>query len=426
VKLWPCYGAGGYLRVVEIALVHSRRWAVTLVVTAAAALAAGFASPALAQAGGAGRASTRTVEAKPLLSAGWHGQPIRRPYEAHSPEPTTARPPGSAAMRLGAGYGRAGGSAPVRRLQRMLRGLGYVCGPADGWFGPRTEASVQWFQIKHGLSATGVADTETLRILRFRNGLAAGTDRRTAARSAVIASPPAWPRADASPTQYDERHNGGRIVGSGMPALILSLTLAGLALLARAAQRRRVARGPKAALAPAGRRLAAPSRGVTAIGYARGRDAAEFKRHKAVIERACSHRGWTLASLVRDSHSANAGGRKRSGLAYALEQLANGDASRLVTGRLDHLARSPRRLGALLEWCAGHGVELVAVDVGLDTSTHDGRLVASRLLAAARTGGAHDARRTAARRRRADTRNGSRQRREEPIAASWRRKRPWR
>ena len=157
-------------------------------------------------------------------------------------------------------------------------------------------------------------------------------------------------------------------------ALVLPLALAGLALLARAARRRRVARGPRAAPVAAGRRPAASSRGLTAIGYARGRDAAEFKRHKAVIEQACAQRGWTLASLVRDSHPAKAGARKRSGLAYALEQLASGDASRRVTGRLDHLARSPRRLGTLLEWCAGHGVDPVAVDVGLDTSTHDGRL----------------------------------------------------
>ena len=71
----------------------------------------------------------------------------------------------------------------------------------------------------------------------------------------------------------------------------------------------------------------------------------------------------------------------------------------------------------LLEWCAGHGVDLVAVDVGLDTSRHDGRLVAGRLLAAARNGGAHDARRTAPRRRRAETRNRSRDKRDEPIAA---------
>jgi Putative peptidoglycan binding domain len=324
----------GYLRVVEIALLHSRRWANTLVLTAAAALIAGCASPAPAQAGDARPASTPTVEAKPLPSAGWRGQPIRRPYEARSSQPTTAQPPDGAAMRLRAGYGRADGSAPVRRLQRMLLGLGYECGPADGWFGPRNEASVQWFQIKHGLSATGVADAKTLRILGSRDGVAAGADRRAAARSSVIASPPAWPRTDASPTQYDERQNGPGVVRSVPLALVLPLALAGLALPARAARRRRVARGPRAAPVAAGRRLAASPRGLTAIGYARGRDAAEFS---------------------------------------ALEQLANGDASRRVTGRLDHLARSPRRLGVLLEWCAGHGVDPAAVDVGLDTSTHDGR-----------------------------------------------------
>jgi hypothetical protein len=260
-------------------------------------------------------------------------------------------------MRLGSGYGRADGSTPVRRLQRTLLGLGYECGPADGWFGPRTEASVQWFQIKHGLRATGVADAETLRILRFRDGLATGAGGRAAARSSVIASPPAWPRAEASPTPYDDGHSGPGVAESVLLALVVSLALAGLALLARAARRRRVARGPKAAPAPAGRRLTVSSSGVTAIGYARGRDAAEFMRHKAVIERGCAQRGWTLASLVRDSDPPKAGSRRRSRLAYALEQLANGDASRLVTGGLDHLARSPRRLGALLEWWARHGVD---------------------------------------------------------------------
>jgi DNA invertase Pin-like site-specific DNA recombinase len=314
----------------------------------------------------------------------------------------------------------------VRRLQRMLLGLGYACGRADGWFGPRTQASVQWFQIKHGLSATGVADAETLRILRFRDGLAAGADGRAATRSSVLLSPPAWPRSDAPPAQYAERHSGPRVAGPVLLALVLSLALAGLALVARAARRRRVAPGPQAAPVPAGRRPRASSRGPIAIGYARGRDAAELKRHKAVIEQACAQRGWTLASLVRDSDPAKAGARRRSGLAYALDQLASGDASRLVTSRLDHLARSPRRLGTLLEWCAGHGVDLVAVDVGLDTSTHDGRLSAGRLLAAARNGGAHDTRRTTPRRRQAETRNRSRDKRDEPIAARWRRERPWR
>jgi resolvase-like protein len=249
VKSWPCDGSAGYLLAVEITRLHSRRWAGTLVVTAAAAFIAGSASPALAQAGDA---------------------------------------------------------------------------------------------------------------------MAAGPDRRAAARSSVMASPRARLRGDASPTQYPERHAGPGVVRSVLLALVLPLALAGLALLAGAAWRRRIARGP------------------TTIGsYPRGRDAAEFRRHKAVIERACSQRGWTLAGRVRDGDPARAGGRKRSGRAYALEQLADGDASRLVTGRLDHLAGLPRRLGAMLEWCAGHGVDLVAVDVELGTSTHDGRMVVGRLLSAA-------------------------------------------
>jgi hypothetical protein len=327
VKSWPCCGSVGYLRVVEILLLHSRRRARTLALTAAAALIAGCASPALGQAGGARPAPRPVVEAKPLPSAGWRGESIRSPYKARSSQPTTAQTPDGA--------------------------------------------------------------------------------------------------ADASPAQYDDGHSGPGVAGSVLLALVVSLALTGLAFLARAARRRGVARSPNAARAPAGRLLTAPSSGLTAICYARGRNAAELKRHKAVIDGACAQRGRPLASVVRDSHPAKAGARRRSGRAYALEQLANGDASRLVTGRLDHLARSSRRLGALLEWCARHGVDLVAVDVGLDTSTHDGRLAAGRLLAGARSRHAHDARPTAPRRRRADPRNRPRDKWDEPIAARWRRKRPW-
>jgi DNA invertase Pin-like site-specific DNA recombinase len=428
VKSWPWYGPVGYLHVVEIAFPYSRRWAGALVVTAAAALILGSASPALAQGGSAGRGSASPDEAKPLASAGWHGEPIRRPYgPRNSSNAATAQRPGHPAMRLGAGSGYLDGSAQVRRLQRMLLGRGYECGSADGWFGPRTQASVQWFQTKHGLPPTGVADAETLRILRFRAGLPTGAGSPATTSVPVITAPPAWPRADVSAPGYDRRHNGRSVVWSVLLALVLALALAVLAVLSRVARRRRVARGHKPRpVSPGRRRAAASFNGPTAIGYARGRDAAEFERHRAAIERACSQRGWKLASLVRDGRPTKAGGTRRSGLSYALEQLANGDASCLVAGRLVDLGRSPRRLGALLEWCAGHGVELVAVDVGLDTSTHDGRLVAGRVLAASRDGGAHDSRRAAPKRRRVEASNGSRDKRDEPIASGWRRKRLWR
>jgi hypothetical protein len=49
--------------------------------------------------------------------------------------------------------------------------------------------------------------------------------------------------------------------------------------------------------------------------------------------------------------------------------------------RLEHLGGSPVDLKAILEWCADNDADLVALDVGLDTSTDEGRLAAGHLLA---------------------------------------------
>jgi DNA invertase Pin-like site-specific DNA recombinase len=56
-------------------------------------------------------------------------------------------------------------------------------------------------------------------------------------------------------------------------------------------------------------------------------------------------------------------------------------APRLVVGRLEDLGRSLGEVAAVLAWCARVGVALVALDVGLDTRTDDGRLAARCLLA---------------------------------------------
>jgi hypothetical protein len=99
-------------------------------------------------------------------------------------------------MSLGAGFGRAAGSPEVRALQRTLRSLGYACGPADGLFGTRTQASLQWFQIKHGLSPSGSADAETLRILHMRDRARA---LREAGRRADVPAPSQAPTRAANP-----------------------------------------------------------------------------------------------------------------------------------------------------------------------------------------------------------------------------------
>jgi DNA invertase Pin-like site-specific DNA recombinase len=71
-------------------------------------------------------------------------------------------------------------------------------------------------------------------------------------------------------------------------------------------------------------------------------------------------------------------------LSFALDQATREPSSRLVVGRLEHLGKSLREVAALLAWCARHHVALVALDVGLDTGTAEGRLAARRMVAKAR------------------------------------------
>jgi peptidoglycan hydrolase-like protein with peptidoglycan-binding domain len=70
-----------------------------------------------------------------------------------------------APLALGSGYGRPGGSARVRALQRRLRGLDQQPGPVDGLYGPLTQAAVKRFQSSAGLAIDGIAGPQTLRAL---------------------------------------------------------------------------------------------------------------------------------------------------------------------------------------------------------------------------------------------------------------------
>jgi len=67
-----------------------------------------------------------------------------------------------------------------------------------------------------------------------------------------------------------------------------------------------------------------------------------------------------------------------------MERLAAPGPSRLVVSKLAHLSRSAADLTALFEWFAEHDVQVIATDVGLDTTTPEGRRAAqSRLIAVA-------------------------------------------
>lgn len=98
---------------------------------------------------------------------------------------------------------------------------------------------------------------------------------------------------------------------------------------------------------------------------------------QAAIEQECQRRGWVLREIVRDEGKSGKS-LERPGLRRALERIAAGEADGLVVSKLDRLSRSVVDFGTLLEWFT-HEAEatLVALDLGIDTSTPGGRLVAN-------------------------------------------------
>jgi hypothetical protein len=167
-----------------------------------------------------------------------------------------------------------------------------------------------------------------------------------------------------------------------------SLLALALLLLLFVLLRRRRGRGeapPAAAEQPSApqppRPLPVPRRSERVVAYTNGRNPRDLHHQAETIERACSEHGWALAQVVRERRNGNG---HRPGLRFALEQLADGGGTRLVACRVQDVGRNRRELAALLGWCARNGVDLVALDVGLDTSTRDGRLLARSLVTSGR------------------------------------------
>src|SRR4051812_22088585 len=118
------------------------------------------------------------------------------------------------------------------------------------------------------------------------------------------------------------------------------------------------------------------------LGYVRcstGEQAAHgygLAAQEAAIRADAERRGWTLAGVTRDEGATGAS-LDRPGLRDTLERIARGEASGLIVSRLDRLSRSVVDFGCLLEWFEDAGATLVALDLGVDTSTPGGRLVAN-------------------------------------------------
>ena len=354
-----------------------------------------------------------------LIVDGIAGPQTMRKLHAKWPQP----------VAQGAGYGQPGGSAQVRTVQRRLRTAEQRPGPADGVFGPRTEAAVLRFQADRGLAADGVVGQQTWRALQrarthyvtrrqagkaaMRRVFAKLTPQTGAGRSTLVLS--------KLPSEGPDEPDLNLLV----LVLLAATTLAAATLAHVLFTRRPLAAAGRAAPVPAGglppgavahraahragtrpprpadnegnqQNPSSPSFAasrveevgeestVRAVGYVSGRDLGALPgpavcKQIEAIDEICEHRGWELTEIVRDVTSPME--RVSSGgLAYALERLAGQKRSCLVVAELGRLSGSPAELGRIIQTLRERNVRLVAIDANLDTETSEGRVAADALI----------------------------------------------
>lgn len=125
------------------------------------------------------------------------------------------------------------------------------------------------------------------------------------------------------------------------------------------------------------------TRGVTdAIGYLRvsteeqADSRAGLEAQRAAILAEAERRGWQLIEVIED---AGYSGRtlRRPGIAAALDALRRKRADTLVVAKLDRLSRSMLDFAALMDRSTREGWALVALDLGVDTTTPAGEAMAN-------------------------------------------------
>lgn len=95
----------------------------------------------------------------------------------------------------------------------------------------------------------------------------------------------------------------------------------------------------------------------------------------AAIRAEADRRGWDVVDVIRDEGSRSTT-LSRPKLHEALTRSATGEADAVVVAKLDRATRSLAGLADLIAWTDDARIGLVALDLGLDTTTSTGRLVA--------------------------------------------------
>jgi hypothetical protein len=347
---------------------------------------------------------------------------------------------GSPLLRPGLGM-TAKPSVRVQALQRALVRRGYSVGRsgADGRFGPRTAHAVRRFQAARRLHADGIVGPRTRAAMRrsaptTSAKAAARAHRTTAARNpsqrasnvskSTVRTAPKASSSDARPAPVDVVSGAAwwhSPFFSGVLAALLALAVA--VALPRYRRRVTAARYYRAHMARPRMRAPAlpaadldtvslvslrseqpaPARPDTAseqppaarpdtasqtpavvrgpaIGYISGSgdpDGDQALRSQRAIRRVCARDGWTLLDIVHetDVHPPLA----TSAIGRTLARIEAGEARALVVSDA-RLLGAAIDLREVMERLDAADAALVAIDLGLDTSTPHGRRIASALI----------------------------------------------
>jgi len=349
------------------------------------------------------------------------------------PSHASAAPGASTVLKQGTGMVTKP-SVRVQSVQRALVRRGYSIGASgvDGRFGPRTARAVRRFQAARHLKVDGVVGLRTRAALRRTTRSAPArteaADRgRPAARapqpSSSVTPKPVTPTAPTVASDSQRRPAPAPIELDSGPAwwrnpllegvLTALIAISGAVALARFRRSEQAAKYYRArskrarmkppVIPPAGIDPAAlvslppvaehDARADTmsertnprvvrgrAIGYVTG--AAHMSAQHAgpserAIERICQRDGWELADIVHDRDSG--GVLESSELSRALQRIDDGEAHALVVTDARTLGRHVGLADVMARLDAAQAA-LVAIDLGVDTSTPHGRRVAGALI----------------------------------------------
>lgn len=108
-----------------------------------------------------------------------------------------------------------------------------------------------------------------------------------------------------------------------------------------------------------------------------------LEAQRTAIQAAATARGWAVTWCTDEGVSGSVAPADRPGMREALALLDSGEAGALVVAKLDRCSRDSHDFTGLLKKAGREEWAFVALDLGVDTSTPVGRLVAEMMVAVA-------------------------------------------